>query len=153
MTATISILPGVQDALVAQIGAAIPGSAYPDTQVTLSHPGQDLPAHVVYLGQATASEDIPVARGPNRVSRQEEWDQEIIVSVGREGADVGNARSDAFGIYGVIENVLATNATLGVDGVFKVTPHAMHYKLGFEEGRKGWGVLLTITVRATGRLY
>lgn len=153
MTALISILPSVQDALVTQMTTAFGTSSYADTQVTLSHPGQSMPPHVVYLDQATATESIPVARGPNRVARQEEWDQEVIVSVEREGTDVANARSDAFGMYGVIENLLASNPTLGIAGAIVVTPHSMHYKLAFSEGRQGWQVVLTITCRITGRLY
>lgn len=153
MTVTISVLPGVQDALVTQLQTAFSTSSYTDTQVSYAHPGQELKVHDVYLGKATATENLPVARGPARVARQEDWDQEILVSVEREGSDVTAARSDAFGMFAVIENLLATSPTLGVAGVILVTPHTMDYRMGKGEGRQGWQVVLTVTVHIQGRLY
>ncbi len=151
--ATVSVLPGAQAALLAQITAAVLLSSLPTTQVTPSHPGDALQPEAVYLGEATTPLDVPVSRGPARVVRAEHWRQDIYVSVSREGDFATAATVDAFALYAVIENVLAVNPTLGVDGVILASPQDVSCKIAFSASRSGWDCVLKIVVGIESRLY
>ena len=151
--ATISVLPSVQAALLAQLTTAMGQSSLSTTQVTPSHPGEGLQPSAMYLGEAIATELIPVSRGGGRVVRQESWRQDVYASVSREGDFATAATTDAFTLYAVLENVLATNPTLGVDGVIKVTPIEVHCKIAFSGTRSGWDCVLKIVIGIESRLY
>jgi len=151
--ATVSVLPAAQAAFLAQVQAAVAISSLPTTQVTPSHPGAALQPEAIYLGEASTPLDIPVSRGAGRVVRAEHWSQDVWVSVAREGDFATAAQVDAFTLYAVIENVLSTNPTLGVDGVIVATPKEVHCKIAFSATRAGWDCVLRIIVGIESRLY
>jgi len=151
--ARVSVLPAAQAALLAQIQAAVALSTLPTTQVTPSHPGDALQPSAIYLGEALTPITIPVSRGAGRVVREEHWRQDLFVSVARPGDFATDAQVDAFLLYAVIENVLATNPTLGVDGIIVATPQEVNCKIAFSATRMGWDCVLKIIVGIESRLY
>lgn len=147
--ALYSTLPAVETALLASLQAQ---SALSGIQVTETHPGDTIQTECVYLGDAKATEIIPVSRGA-RVSRQEDYVLDVWIDCTCAGPDATQAVQRAYLFFGAVEDSLSNDPTLGhLDGVIKAYVSDWEVRKGFDDNRRAWACQLKISVAVESRL-
>jgi hypothetical protein len=121
-------------------------------QVEEAFPGPDrIKDSCVFLGDARSSDvHIPVNR-PVRVARQEDYLVDVHCQVQVPGSNAKPARDAVFALYAAIEDVLATNPTLSVDGNVRCLTTNYDLQTGMTD--VGWAAFLKIEVSVNARLY
>jgi hypothetical protein len=146
-----STVPTVMAALSAAFVAA-QGTSLLGVQIAESWPGGDtLKNSALFLGDVQSTDlHIPVSRSV-RVVREENYTVDVHAQCAAPGASATPARTAVFAIYFAVEDILANNPTLGVDGVIKCIPSAYTMRTGLDD-LGGWLAFMKLQLAVQARL-
>ena len=147
--ATVSTVPAVMEALYQAFAAS---SELTGVQVSESWPGGDgLRDKALFLGNVRSTDiHIPVSRAV-RVVREELYSVDVHAQAAFAGTNAKAARESCFAMYAAVEDVIANNPTLGVNGLIKAVPHAYELQTGLTDSG-GWIAFLRIEIEVQARL-
>lgn len=152
MAALFSTAPAFRAALIANLAAR---SELATTQVSPTYPaGAQRAGGLVFLGDTKISSPItiPTMRGP-RMSRQEEYDVEVVIEATCIGPLATPAEAEAFRILGVLDSMLADDPVQGMQasGVQFAWITTWDHKT-FADDARSWAAQITAQVTVKARL-
>lgn len=139
--ATVTTMAATKAALYDALGSAL------TAPVLYAFP-EDNRSQFVVLGRVDDSDVEEVALKAGRRKKDERYTIEIIIYTTSSTAQ--QAESDACDLLGDIEDVVAVDHTLGVDGVFAIQPVGRSMRT--EAAEYGYLTTLTLTIEIRARI-
>ena len=161
---TTSTAPAFKAALYAAMLADTDlAGATPPWQIATVYPGNTLQNQAIYFGKTTAQNGLPIIASAARVKRNEEYIVELHIDVSSGMADTFTAEQSALGALGEVDNLLATNPSVGVigtanaggantTGIYKAYVQTWDLRPFLDDNRQGWAVLLSAHISVSARL-
>lgn len=146
--ATTSLIPATRNAIHAALLVSLAGGG---VQVSYSHPGDAVERETVYLGDATSSQRYATMKAGRR-TRDEEFTIDVWIEVTTDGPDARAASERAWVLVGAVEDILATDATLGLPAPFWAGVGDTLERIGWDEDRRGSACSIRATIQCQGRL-
>lgn len=119
--------------------------------VSSGHPGDTMGPEGIYLGEVDGNMEIPTIRA-GRKKRDEDYTVEVVCFTGSTDDAPDAAETRAFELGGALEDILANDPTLAVEGVQWASISAFQESVAFDATANGWVARVTYSVSVKARL-